>query len=71
MSLRSLKIIITRSWDMILMPATVIDRIDLLVKHQQYILVFTGHKGQIIGDSDAKLKVVDEDEDENEVALKI
>ena len=56
---------------MILIPATVIDRVDLLEKHKQYILVLNDHKDQNIGDSDAKLKIVDEDGDENEVALKL
>ena len=48
------------------MPATVIDRVNLLVKYQQELLVFTDSKGIIIGDGDVGLTGVDGYGDENE-----
>ena len=62
MRLRSMKNITRRSWDMILMPATVIERVNILGKDQQELLVFTDCKGRIIGDGDVDIKGVDGDE---------
>ena len=39
-----MKNITRKSWDIILMPATVIDWINLLGKDQQELLLFTDHK---------------------------
>ena len=52
-------------------PETVIKWVNLLVKYQQELLVFTDCKGRLIGDSGVNLTVVDEDKDENETQLKI
>ena len=63
---------ITRQfWDMIRMPDTGIDRVNILVKYQQELLVFTSHKGRLIGDGDVDLTGVDGDGDENEAPLKV
>ena len=53
------------------MPDTVIDRVNLLVKYQQDLLVFTDCKGQIIGDGDVDLIVLDGGGYENESPLKL
>ena len=45
MSLRSMKTITGKSWDMIMMSDTVIDRVNILGKDQRYLLVFTGFRG--------------------------
>ena len=37
------------------MTDTVIERFNLLVKYQQYLLVFTDYSGQLIGDVDIDL----------------
>ena len=50
---------------MILIPDTVIDRVNILGKYQQELSVFTDHRGQIIVDGDVDLTGVDGDEDEN------
>ena len=65
-----MKNITRRSWYMIPMPDTVIDRVNLLGKYQQEQL-FTDHKVQIIGDGDVELTGVDGDGDENEAPIKI
>ena len=44
---------------MILMPDTFIDRVNILGKYQQYILIFTNHNGRLIGDGDVELIGVD------------
>ena len=71
MNLRSMKKITRRSWDMILMPDTFIDLVNLLGKHQQDLLIFTHRRGRLIGDGNVGLKGVDGDGDENEAPLKI
>ena len=55
---------------MIPMPDTVIDRVNILGKYQQELLIFTYHKGWLIGDGDLKITGVDGDADENEAQLK-
>ena len=45
MSLNSMKNITRIFWDMIQMPEIVIDRVNILGRDQQDILVFTDHKG--------------------------
>ena len=54
---------------MILMPDTIIYRVNILVKDQQELLVFTDHKGRLIGDRDMNLTVVDVEGDKNETSL--
>ena len=71
MSLSSMKNITRRSWDIILMPDTVIDPLNLLGKYQQELLVITDCKGWIIGDGDVELTGMDGNGDENEAPLKI
>ena len=71
MILRSMRNITRLSWDIISMPDTVIDRVDILVKHQQELLVFTDHRGLIIGDGDVDLTGLDRSGGENEAPLKI
>ena len=44
---------------MILMPFTVIDRVNISEKYQQEILVFTDRKGRLVGDGDVDLTGVD------------
>ena len=56
---------------MIPMPEPVIDRVNILVKYQQELLVFTDHKGRLIVDSYVELTGVDVDGDENEAPLKL
>ena len=41
-----------RTWDIIPMPQTVIDRVNLLGKDQPELFVFTDRKGRPIGDID-------------------
>ena len=53
------------------MTDAVIERVNLLVKHQSIVLVLTDRKGQIIGDGDVDLTGVDVDGDEIEALLKI
>ena len=65
------KNITRRSYDNILIPDTVIDRVNLLGKHQEEILVFTYCEGIIIGGGDVNLTGVDGYGDENEAPLKI
>jgi hypothetical protein len=50
MSLTSTKKIVRISCDIIPMPQTVIDRVNLLGKDQPELFIFTDHKGQPIGD---------------------
>ena len=58
---------------MILMPDAVIDRVNILGKYQQELLVFTDCNDWLIGDGDGDgdLTGVDGDGDENEAPLKI
>ena len=65
MSGRSMKNIKRQSWDIIPMPETVIDQVNILGKYQQYHLEFTDRKSLIIGDGDVKLTGVDGDWNEN------
>ena len=53
------------------MRDTVIYRVNILGKYQRELLVFTGHKDQIIENGDIKLTGVAGDGDENEAQLKI
>ena len=69
MSLSSMKNITRKSWDMTLMPDTVIDRFNLLGKDQPEILAFSDRKGRLIADGDVELTGVDGDE--KEASLKI
>ena len=63
---------ITRQyWDIILMSDIVIDRVNLLVKYQQDILVFTCFNGRIIGDGDVEITGVYGGGDLNDSALKL
>ena len=71
MSLRSMENITKQSWDMIPMPDTVIDWINIFGRYQQEILVFTDCKNRIIGDYDVNLTGVDGDGDEKKSPLKI
>ena len=64
MRLRSMKNIIRQYWDMILMPYTVIDLVNISEKYQQEILVFTDRKGRLVGDGDVDLTGEDGDGDE-------
>ena len=66
-----MKNIARQSWDIIPMPGTFINQVDLLRKYQQELLVFTDSKGQIIGDGDVELAGVDKDGDENKAPPKI
>ena len=66
-----MKNITKRSWDIIPMPDTVIDWVNILGKYQQYLLVFTYCKVRIIGDGNVGLTGVDGDGDENWSPLKI
>ena len=59
MSLRSMKTITGKSWDMIMMSDTVIDRVNILGKDQRYLLVFTGFRGRLAVDGNIKLTGVD------------
>ena len=70
MILGLMKNIIRRSWNMILMPDTFIDRVNILGKYQQYILIFTNHNGRLIGDGDVELIGVDGYGNETESPLK-
>ena len=71
MSLRSTKKITRQSWDIIPMPNTVIDWVNILGKYQQELLLCTDRKGRIIGDDNIKIIGVDGDRYENESPLKI
>ena len=50
MSLSSAKKIVRRSWDIIPMPQTVIDRVNYLGRDQPQQFIFTNRKGELIGD---------------------
>ena len=71
MSLRSTKKITRRYWYIVLMPDTVIDQVNLLVKYQQEILVFTDSKVLIIGDGDVEITGLNRNGDGNKAPLKI
>ena len=66
-----MKRITRRSWDIIPIPDTFIDRVNILGQDQQDLLVFIDRKGLIIGDGDVELTGVDGYGDENEDPLKI
>jgi hypothetical protein len=61
MSLTSGKRIAQRTWDIIPMPQTVIDRVNKLGKDQPEQFIFTDRKGRLIGD--IELPSSDEDDD--------
>ena len=71
MSLRSMKKVTRKSWDMILMPDTVISQVNILGKDQPYMLIFTDCKGLLIGDSDVEITGVYGGGDENETPKEI
>ena len=71
MSLRSMKKVTRKSWDMILMPDTVISQVNILGKDQPYMLIFTDCKGLLIGDSDVEITGLGGDWDKNEAPIKI
>ena len=54
-----------------LIPDKFIDLVNILSKYQQQLLVYTNHKGQLIGDGDGNITGVDEDGDENEAPINI
>ena len=56
-----MKNITGKYWDMIPIPDTVIDRVNLLGKYQPGILVLTDSKGQLIRDGDVEITGVDGD----------
>ena len=68
MSLRSIKTITRRSWDMIPMPDTIIDQVDILGK---YIFEFTDCRYWLIRYGDVELTGVDGDGGENKSPLQI
>jgi hypothetical protein len=61
MSLTTGKRIARRTWDIIPMPQTVIDRVNKLGKDQPEQFIFTNRKGHLIGDME--LPSSDEDDD--------
>ena len=65
MSLMLMQNITKRYWDIILVPDTVIDRVNKLGKYQQDILICTDCKGQLIGDGDIGITGVDGSRDQN------
>ena len=71
MSLLSMKNITRTSWDIIPRRDIAIDWVNLLGKDKQELLVFTDFRGQIFGDGDSYITVVDEDGYEKETLLKI
>ena len=71
MILRSMKDITGRSWDMITMPDTVINKFNILGKYQQELLGFTDCTGRLIGYGDFEFTGADGEGGENEVPLKI
>ena len=70
MRLRSMKNINRKYWDMIPMPDTVIDEVDILGKDKTQLLVFNDHKGRLIEDVDVELTGLDGDGDEKYSPLK-
>ena len=56
---------------MSLIPDKVIDRVNLLGKYQQQLLVSTDNKVQLIGYGNVKITGVDGDGDENEAPINI
>ena len=61
MSLRSMENVSKKYWDMIPIPDTVIDWVNLLGKYQPDLLVFTDIKGWLVVDGGVDLTVVDGD----------
>ena len=59
MSPRLMKNITSQYWDIIPIPETVIDRVNILGKYQKKILVFTDRKGRLIVDGDVEITGVD------------
>ena len=71
MSLRSVKNITRQSWDILPITDTVVDRVNILGKYQQSLLIFTDLSSRLTGDGDVELTEVDRDGYENEAPLKI
>ena len=65
MRLRWIKKITGRSWDMILMPDTVIDSVNLLGVKQPELLVFTDWKVRLVGYGYVEITIVGGDESES------
>ena len=65
-----MKNITRRYWDIIPIPDTFIDWVNILGKNQQDLLVFADCKEQIIGDGDVELIGVDGYGNETESPLK-
>jgi hypothetical protein len=66
--------IVRRSWDVIPMPDTVIDRVNTLGRDQPDQLIFTDRYGRLIGDADDALDTIpgvdldnDNDDDDDEI----
>ena len=59
MSLRSMENITRRYWDITPMPDIVIDRVNILGKNKQELLVFTDREARLIGDGDVYIIGVD------------
>ena len=51
-TLNTCKIITRRSWDVLLMPQSVIDRLNFIDRDQPTQVVFTDRSGNVIGDDD-------------------
>jgi hypothetical protein len=60
------KRITRRTWDIVPMPQTVIDRVNLLGKDQPELFIFTDRKGRPIGDIDITDKANPEDLDDDD-----
>ena len=63
MSLSKMKKITRQSWDMIPITDTVINRVNILIKYQQEILVFINNRSRLIRYGDVELIGVDGDGD--------
>ena len=63
MSLSKMKKITRRSWDMNPITDTVINRVNILIKYQQEILVFINNRSRLIRYGDVELIGVDGDGD--------
>ena len=66
-----MKNIARRYWDIIAMPDKVIDRVNILGKYQQELLVFSYCKVRLIAYGDVEITVVDGGGYENYSPLKI
>jgi hypothetical protein len=69
LSLTTGKRISRRTWDIIPMPQTVIDRVNLLGKDQPELFVFTDRKGRPIGDIDVTDQTQEDLDNEDHVDI--